>query len=236
MSSGKLYIVPTPLGNLEDITLRALRILKEVDVIACEDTRHSLKLFNHFEIRKPLVSYQHFNEARRCAEFLDHFAQGKTMALVSDAGMPGISDPGARLVAACIEAAVPVEVLPGPSAVVTALAGAGLPTDRFYFGGFLPIKSAQRQNLFRKLADREETLVFYESPHRMESCLEDLEAVFPERRVVIARELSKIHEEYVRGTPAAIRAHFAAKAMRGEFVVLVGGIEAGAKRAVHLQS
>lgn len=221
--SGKLSIVATPIGNLEDITLRALRILREADVVACEDTRHSGKLLRHYDISKPLVSYHDFNEARRTGELVAQIAQGTKVALISDAGTPGISDPGTRMIRAVVEAGLPLEVIPGASALVSALVGSGLGTDEFYFGGFLPVKSAQRQNLFRKLLGRSETLCFYESPHRIASCLDDLETVFPERQIVLARELTKIHEQFARGTPAAVKAQFAGRTIKGEIVILISG-------------
>lgn len=221
--SGRLSIVSTPIGNLEDITLRALRILKEADMIACEDTRHSLKLLQHYGISKHLMSYHQFNEARRTLEFVEGMKSGQKIALISDAGTPGISDPGWRVISSAIREGITVEVIPGPSALISALVGSGLATDAFYFGGFLPIKSAQRQNLFRKLTDRPETLCFYESPHRIERALEDLEAVWPGRKMVLARELTKIHEEFVRGTPTEVRTHFSGRSIKGEIVLMVDG-------------
>jgi len=224
--TGKLSIVATPIGNLEDITLRALRILKEADVVACEDTRHSGNLLRHFEISKKLVSYHEFNEAKRTAELTEQIAQGTNVALISDAGTPGISDPGARIIRAVIAAGLPLEVIPGASAIISALVGSGLSTDEFYFGGFLPVKSAQRQNVFRKLLGRSETICFYESPHRIASCLDDLESVFPDRQIVLARELTKIHEQFARGTPAEVKAQFVGRSLKGEMVILVSGLDA----------
>ncbi|MDZ4742186.1 MAG: 16S rRNA (cytidine(1402)-2'-O)-methyltransferase [Verrucomicrobiota bacterium] len=224
--TGKLSIVATPIGNLEDITLRALRILKEADVVACEDTRHSGNLLRHFEISKKLVSYHEFNEAKRTAELTGQIAQGTNVALISDAGTPGISDPGARIIRAVIAAGLPLEVIPGASAIISALVGSGLSTDEFYFGGFLPVKSAQRQNVFRKLLGRSETICFYESPHRIASCLDDLESVFPDRQIVLARELTKIHEQFARGTPAEVKAQFVGRSLKGEMVILVSGLDA----------
>ena len=224
--TGKLSIVATPIGNLEDITLRALRILKEADVVACEDTRHSGNLLRHFEISKKLVSYHEFNEAKRTAELTGQIAQGTNVALISDAGTPGISDPGARIIRAVIAAGLPLEVIPGASAIISALVGSGLSTDESYFGGFLPVKSAQRQNVFRKLLGRSETICFYESPHRIASCLDDLESVFPDRQIVLARELTKIHEQFARGTPAEVKAQFVGRSLKGEMVILVSGLDA----------
>ena len=218
-----LYIVSTPIGNLEDITLRALRVLREASVIACEDTRQTGKLLRHFEISKPLVSYHEHNEAARTAELVRRLEGGEDVALVSDAGTPLISDPGYRVVAAAIAAGVPVVPVPGASAVLGALAAAGLATDAFRFCGFLPQKSGQRRKALEELRAADCTLVFYEAPHRILAALEDVEAVMGPRPVAIARELTKLHEEFLRGTAAEVRAQLAAKpSIKGEITLLIG--------------
>jgi 16S rRNA (cytidine1402-2'-O)-methyltransferase len=221
--AGRLYLVATPIGNLEDITYRAVRVLREADVIACEDTRHTRKLLDHYGIRKPVISYHEHNEAERSAELATRLQQGGSVALVSDAGMPLISDPGYRLVRAAIEAGIPVEPVPGPSAALAALSASGLPTDQFHFAGFLPAKEGQRARLLEALRHEDGTLIFYEAPHRILEALEAVEAVLGPRPVVVARELTKIHEEFLRGTPAEIRAQLQARAsVKGEFTLLVG--------------
>ncbi|MEI9998426.1 MAG: 16S rRNA (cytidine(1402)-2'-O)-methyltransferase [Verrucomicrobiota bacterium] len=220
---GKLYVVATPIGNLEDIAPRALRVLREVDLIAAEDTRHTGNLLTRFEIRKPLVSYHQFSEAKRTAEFLEKFVQGQSIALVSDAGMPGVSDPGERLIRAAVEAGVAVEVVPGPSAPLVALAGSGLPMVPFYFGGFLPVKSGQRRKELLAAAAREYTSVYFESPYRVVRMLEDAVAEIPQARLCLARELTKKFEEFRRGSPAELLAHFQTHEPRGEFCVVVAG-------------
>src|SRR5204863_4677598 len=188
---GTLYLVSTPIGNLEDITLRALRTLRECDVIAAEDTRHTANLLKHFSISKPLLSYFKFNEARRSEEIIDRLARGEKVALVTDAGSPGISDPGERVVQAAIAAGFAVEPVPGPSALVAALTASGLPTDEFHFIGFLPHKSGQRRKKLEALKSVEGTLVLYESPFRIEKLLIELQDIYPERAIVLARELNK---------------------------------------------
>ena len=218
-----LYLVPTPIGNLGDITLRAVEALRAADVIACEDTRHSLRLLNHLEIRKPLVSYHEHNEARRTAELMERLRTGGTVAVISDAGMPGISDPGSRLLRACIAEGVAYTVLPGASAVITALVGSGFPAESFYYGGFLPVKSGGRERELTRAAARAETSVFFESPHRLDRTLEACARICPARSVCVARELSKQFEEYRVGTPAELAAHYTAHPARGEIVFLVHG-------------
>ncbi len=220
-SLGKLYVVGTPIGNLEDITLRALRILKEAELIAAEDTRHSLHLLNHFEIRKPLVSYHQFNEAKRVSEFRSHFQAGKSIALISDAGMPGISDPGERLIRWCVEEGVTVEVIPGPSAVLQALVGAGFPMVPFHFGGFLPVKSGGRQRELRAAGERPCTSVYFESPHRLVRALDDAVEVLPGNELCVARELTKKFEELRRGPAADLAAHYKAHPPKGEICLVV---------------
>jgi len=218
---GTLYLVATPVGNLEDITLRALRTLRECDLIAAEDTRHTGQLLRHFGISKPLVSYFQFNEAKRSEEILDRLGRGEKISLVTDAGTPGISDPGERVVAAALKAGYRVEAVPGACALVAALTASGLPTGEFHFIGFLPHKSGQRRNQLETLKGVEGTLVFYESPYRVLKMLSELKEVFPERRVVLARELTKKFEEYLRGTPAELLTQLENRAIKGEFVVLV---------------
>ncbi len=219
---GTLYLVATPIGNLEDITLRALRTLRECDLIAAEDTRRTGQLLNYYGIAKPLVSYFQFNEARRSEQLVDRLHRGEKIALVTDAGTPGISDPGQRLVQAALGAGLRVEAVPGPSALVTALAASGLQTDEFHFIGFLPHKSGQRLRKLEGLRATAGTLVFYESPYRVEKLLGELQSAFPERPVVLARELTKKFEEWLRGTPAGLRQRLLGRALKGEFVVLVG--------------
>src|SRR5436190_11617088 len=218
-----LYLVATPIGNLEDITLRALRTLKECDVVAAEDTRRTGLLLKHFEISKPLLSYFQFNEARRSEEIIERLRRGEKVALVTDAGSPGISDPGERVVRAAIAAGFRVESVPGPSALVAALTASGLPTDEFHFIGFLPHKSGQRRNKLESLKEFEGTLILYESPYRIERLNEELQAVFPDRQVVLARELAKKFEEYLRGTPAELAEVLKKRTLKGEFVVLIAG-------------
>ena len=220
---GTIYLVATPLGNLEDITLRALRILKEVDLIACEDTRHTRRLLNHFDIHKRLLSYHEHNETRRAAELVREARQGKNIALVSDAGMPAIADPGYRVVTEAIAAGVPVVPIPGPVAVETALAASGLPTDAFRFGGFLPAKKTQRRKTLRAMAHSTATLVFYEAPHRIVETLADVKAILGERPIVVARELTKIHEEFLRGPTSEVLAELQSrKTVKGEITLLIG--------------
>ncbi|MBP3786008.1 MAG: 16S rRNA (cytidine(1402)-2'-O)-methyltransferase [Bacteroidaceae bacterium] len=220
---GKLYLVPTPVGNLDDMTLRALKVLREVDIVLAEDTRTSGLLLKHFEVKTRLVSHHKFNEHQTAEQFASRMAAGETMALITDAGTPGISDPGFMLVRACVERGVEVECLPGATAFVPALVSSGLPCERFTFEGFLPQKKGRRSRL-EELAEEPRTMVFYESPYRVVKTLEQLVEVFgPERRASVAREISKLHEEVVRGTLAELSAHFAEHAPRGEFVIVVAG-------------
>src|ERR1700693_2634514 len=220
---GRLYVVATPIGNLEDITYRAVRILKEVDLIACEDTRQTRKLLDHYGIEKPAVSYHEHNEAEREPELVARLLAGSAMALVSDAGTPLVSDPGYRLVRAAVENGVPVEPIPGPSAALAALAASGLPTDAFHFGGFLPVKPGQRVKALEAVKDSLATVIFYEAPHRILESLEAIEQVLGPRPVVVARELTKIHEEFLRGTAAEIHAQLAARSVvKGETTILIG--------------
>jgi 16S rRNA (cytidine1402-2'-O)-methyltransferase len=221
--SGVLYLVATPIGNLEDITYRAVRTLREVDLIACEDTRHTRHLLDRYEIARPLISYHEHNEASRAEELVGKLLAGTNVALVSDAGMPLVSDPGYRLAAAAISAGISVVPIPGPSAVITALAAAGLPTDAFYFGGFLPAKSGQRARALESLRDQSATLVFYEAPHRILETLSDVEKILGPRPAVVARELTKLHEEFLRGTPTEVRAVLESRpSVKGEITLLIG--------------
>jgi 16S rRNA (cytidine1402-2'-O)-methyltransferase len=219
---GTLYLVATPIGNLEDITLRALRVLRECDVIAAEDTRHTGQLLKHFGIQKQMVSYHRFNEARRSAELLDRLKSGSKVALVTDAGSPGISDPGERVVAAVLAAGCRVEPVPGACAMVAGLTASGLPTEEFHFAGFLPHKSGQRARRLSELASVPGTLVLYESPFRIERLVGELKIAFPNRQVVLARELTKRFEEWLRGTPESLAATLTARPRKGEFVVMIG--------------
>ncbi len=218
-----LSLVATPIGNLGDITLRALETLKSADLIACEDTRHSGHLLRHFDIHKPLVSYHEHNEARRTAELIEQLAAGKHIAVISDAGLPGLSDPGHRLLRACLERGLPYTLLPGPSAVLTALIGSGFPADAFHYGGFLPVKSGGRERDLLAAAAREVTTVFFESPHRLLKTLAVCATHFPERKLCVARELTKQFEEYRIGPAPALLAHYSARAVKGEIVFLVSG-------------
>ena len=221
LTPSTLYLVATPIGNLEDITARALRVLRECDVVAAEDTRHSGRLLKHFDISKPLLSYFQFNEAKRAEEILDRLARGEKVALITDAGTPGISDPGERVVKAAIAAGFRVEPVPGPCALIAALTASGLPTDEFHFIGFLPHKSGQRHNRLTALKEISGTIALYESPHRIDKLLGELNEIFPERDVVLARELSKKFEEFLRGKPAELLALAQKRSLKGEFVVLV---------------
>jgi 16S rRNA (cytidine1402-2'-O)-methyltransferase len=221
---GTLYIVATPIGNLEDMTFRAVRILQAVDMIAAEDTRHTGRLLQHFQVKTPQISYYEHNSNSRIPELLEHLEYGKTIALVSDAGMPGISDPGYELIKACIDNNITVVPIPGASAVITALSAAGLPTDRFIFDGFLPAKSQKRQEYLASLQGESRTLVFYESPHRLRDTLADLgEILGSDRSLVIARELTKLYEEFWRGTIAEGITHYQDKEPQGEYTLLVAG-------------
>ena len=221
LTPGTLYLVATPIGNLEDITLRALRVLKECDVVAAEDTRRTGQLLKHFGISKSLLSYFQFNEAKRSEEIIERLRRGEKVALVTDAGCPGISDPGERVVKAALAVGLRVESVPGPCALVAALTASGLPTDEFHFIGFLPHKSGQRRNKLESLKVFAGTLVLYESPFRIEKLLTELSEVFPERDVVLARELTKKFEEFLRGKPAELLEVVRKRSLKGEFVVMV---------------
>ncbi len=218
---GTLYLVATPIGNLEDITLRALRTLEQCDVVAAEDTRHTAHLLRHFELHKPLLSYYRFNEARRSEEILTRLREGQTVALVTDAGSPGISDPGERVVRAARAAGLRVEVVPGPCALVAALTASGLPTVEFHFIGYLPRKPGPRRRKLETLRDVPGTWIFYESPHRIEELLEDLNSIYPECIVMVARELTKRFEEFIAGPAAVVLRRCHEHRIRGEIVLLV---------------
>jgi len=222
---GTLFVVATPIGNLEDITLRALRVLKEADLIACEDTRQTQKLLSHYGIEKPTVSYHEHNEAERAAELVARLEQGARIALVSDAGMPGISDPGYRVVALAVERGITVVPIPGAVAFASALAASGLATDAFRFNGFLPAKSGQRKEALERILSLSLTEIFYEAPHRLIDSLRDVVAALGvERPVVVARELTKIHEEFVRGSAGEVLRVFEERVgeVKGEIVLLIG--------------
>jgi 16S rRNA (cytidine1402-2'-O)-methyltransferase len=220
---GTLYIVSTPIGNREDITLRALRILKEVDLIAAEDTRHSGLLLKHFGIQTPLSSYFEANEIRKRDLILSRLKRGDRVALVSDAGTPGISDPGFRLIQLAIENQIPVVPIPGPSALITALSVSGLPTDGFLFRGFLPHKSTKRRGLLEQLQEARETLIFYESPHRIVETLKDISDILGDREIILARELTKIYEEVLRGRVSEIQSQIMGRKIKGEITLVISG-------------
>ncbi len=218
-----LYLIPTPLGNLKDITLRSLEVLQQVDVILCEDTRTSSRLLNHYHIQKPVSPYHQHNEHKIVQHIVDQLRAGKTMALITDAGTPGISDPAFLLVRECIKQEIKVECLPGATAFVPALVNSGIPTNRFTFEGFLPLKKG-RQTLMKQLAEEERTMVFYESPMRLVKTLEEFIQYFgPERECCVSRELTKLFEENKTGTLREVTDHFKAKTVKGEIVIVVAG-------------
>src|SRR5271165_757035 len=222
VSTGCLYLVGTPIGNLEDITLRAIRILKEVDQIACEDTRHTQKLLNHYEIRKPLISYHEHNELTRAPELLISLEQGAKIALVSDAGMPLVSDPGHRLVTLCVRHHVPVIPVPGPSALLASLAASGLPNEEFLFVGFLPARTGERRRALERLRIEDRTIILYEAPHRVAETVADAQEILGDRHACLAREVTKLHEEFRRGKLSDIAASLAERPARGEITLLIG--------------
>lgn len=231
-TAGKIILVPTPIGHLGDITLRALEALKTADRIACEDTRHSSTLLAHHGISgKPLVSLHEHNELRRAPGLVEAARAGETIAVISDAGMPGISDPGYRIVQACLERDVPLEVLPGPSAILTALIGSGFPCHAFRFGGFLSVKSGKRRSALQQALDSGETGIFFESPHRLTSTLAILTEIQPESRACVARELTKKFETFHRGTARELHDYFSAHPPKGEIVLLVHQAQEAAKGA-----
>ena len=221
--AGILYIVPTPIGNLEDITLRALRVLKEVELIAAEDTRHTQHLLAHFGIKTPLTSYHDHNERGKARTLVERLKSGASIALVSDAGTPAISDPGYRIVVDAIQAGIQVVPLPGASALTTALSASGLPTDRFLFEGFLPAKAQERKANLQSLRGEVATLVFYEGPHRLLDALNDMLKIFGDRDIAVARELTKVHEEFLRGKLSEVIGALADRDIKGEIVIMVRG-------------
>jgi 16S rRNA (cytidine1402-2'-O)-methyltransferase len=223
MPSGTLYVVATPIGNLEDITLRALRVLKEVDVIAAEDTRHTQILLSHYGIRTPLTSYHEHNEKTKARQLMSRLERGEQIALVSDAGTPAISDPGYRLAVEAIRGGIPVIPIPGASALTAVLSAGGLPTDRFVFEGFLPAKKQERRARLRALSSETRTLVIYEAPHRLTETLNDLVEILGNRETVLAREVSKIHEEFLRGRLTEVAKQIAGREIKGELTLLIGG-------------
>jgi len=223
MESGKLYVVPTPIGNLKDITLRALEALESADIIAAEDTRQSLKLLNKYNIKKPLVSYHKFNEQNKSESIIQMLKDGKTVALVSDAGTPGISDPGSVIIKKCLVEGIGFEVLPGATAVITALVYSGMETDKFAFMGFFPRETKERKKLIQYIRDREETIIMYEAPHRLLESLAFLRDNLGNRRIAVCRELTKIHEEIYRGDTQEAIDHFASKQIKGEIVLVIKG-------------
>lgn len=223
MEIGKLYLVPTPIGNLKDITLRALEVLESVDIIAAEDTRQTLKLLNHFNIKKTLISYHKHNEQAKSEEIISRLKEGNNIAIVTDAGTPGISDPGAVIASKCIEENIDFDVLPGATAITTALVYSGLDTTRFLFRGFIPRETKDRKILIEEVRDVKESIIFYESPHRLLSTLSLLSETLGNRKIAACRELTKLHEEIIRGDILEVIEHFKEKGIKGEFVLVVQG-------------
>jgi 16S rRNA (cytidine1402-2'-O)-methyltransferase len=230
-AGGCLYLVGTPIGNLEDITLRALRILKEVDQIACEDTRHTQKLLTHYEIRKPLVSYHEHNELTRAPELVMALEQGAKIALVSDAGTPLVSDPGHRLVTLCLRHHIPVVPIPGPSALLASLSASGLGSEEFLFVGFLPARSGERRRALERLRIEDRTVILYEAPHRIAECVADAREILGDRPACLAREVTKLHEEFRRGKLSQIAASLEERPARGEITLLIGPAAASEPRS-----
>ena len=216
-----LFVVATPIGNLGDVTLRALEVLKGVEVVAAEDTRHSGLLLKHFGIKKPFISYHKHNEAARAAELVGRLARGENVALITDAGTPGLSDPGLRLIRECVNHELPFTIVPGPSSIPIALLGSGFSTEKFSFRGFLPVKSGRRERELRTAAEHEETTIFFESPYRLVKTLRACNTIIPDRQLCIARELTKKFEEFRRGTAAELLAHYEAHPAKGEIVLVV---------------
>ena len=220
-----LYVVATPIGNLGDITLRALDVLRDVDLVAAEDTRHSGILLKHYKIDKPFISYHEHNEAMRTAQLVERLVNGENIALITDAGSPGISDPGARLIRECIKCELPFTIIPGPSSVLTALVGSGFPSEKFFFGGFLPNKSGGRERELRAAAARDVTTIFFESPYRLTKTLKASIGILQDRQLCVARELTKKFEEFRGGTAAELLAHYEARSPKGEIVLIVSAKE-----------
>jgi 16S rRNA (cytidine1402-2'-O)-methyltransferase len=218
-----LFVVATPIGNLGDITLRAIEVLKSADVVAAEDTRRSGMLLKHLGIKKPFISYHEHNEAARTTELVERLARGESIALITDAGTPGMSDPGLRLIRECIKRELPFTIIPGPSSILTALLGSGFSTDKFCFRGFLPVKSGQRERELRAAAEREETTIFFESPYRLTKTLAACIDIMPDWQVCVARELTKKFEEFRRGTASELLAHYQAHRPKGEIVLVISG-------------
>ena len=218
-----LYVVATPIGNLGDITLRAVEALKSADVIAAEDTRHSGLLLKHLEIKKPFVSYHEHNEAARTLQLVERLARGENIALITDAGTPGLSDPGLRLIRECIKRELPFTIVPGASSILAALIGSGFSTEKFFLGGFLPVKPGQRERELQAAAEREETSIFFESPYRLTKTLAVCIDVMPERQLCVARELTKKFEEFRRGVASELLAHYQAHPPKGEIVLVISG-------------
>ncbi len=218
-----LYVVATPIGNLGDITLRAIEILKLVDVVAAEDTRRSGMLLKHLGIKKPFISYHEHNEATRTMELIERLARGENVALITDAGTPALSDPGLRLIRECIKRGVPFTIIPGPSSILTALLGSGFSTQQFSFCGFLPVKSGQRERELRAAAEREATVIFFESPYRLTKTLAACVDIMPDRQLCVARELTKKFEEFRRGTASELLAHYQVHPPKGEIVLVISG-------------
>ena len=233
--TGCLYLVGTPIGNLEDITLRALRILREADQIAAEDTRHTQKLLQHYEISRPLVSYHEHNEMTRAPELLIALEQGAKIALVSDAGMPLVSDPGYRLVTLCLRHQIPVVPVPGPSALLAALSASGLPNEEFLFVGFLPQRSGERRRALERLRIEDRTIILYEAPHRIAECVADAQEILGDRAACLAREVTKLHEEFRRGKLSVIASSLEERPARGEITLLIGAVDPG-EAGAHVDS
>jgi 16S rRNA (cytidine1402-2'-O)-methyltransferase len=223
-----LYVVASPIGNLADITIRALEVLRQVDLIAAEDTRHTGILLHRYEIKKPLTSLHEHNEARRTAELVERLRAGASIALLTDAGLPSVSDPGFRLIAACRSANLPLTIIPGPSAVLTALVGSGLPTHTFFFGGFLPVKSGQRARELTAAVSRNCTSIYFESPHRLLKSLAELESLAPDHPICVARELTKQFETFHRGSGKELKKHFTDHPPRGEITLVIAPAKSGA--------
>jgi 16S rRNA (cytidine1402-2'-O)-methyltransferase len=219
-----LYVVATPIGNLGDITLRALKLLEDADLIAAEDTRHSGILLKHYKIDKPFISYHEHNEAMRTAQLIERIAAGEKIALITDAGTPGLSDPGARLIRECIKRGLPYTIIPGPSSILTALVGSGFSMENFFFRGFLPVKSGRRERELRAAAEREETTIFFESPYRLTKTLKACIDIMQDRQLCVARELTKKFEEFWRGTADELLTHYTAHPPKGEIVLLISAL------------